>query len=143
MLGLKSPTLMRHTLSTVDREFGLDEHRLRRADFSASKSSTTRKHSSRMRTNRTITRPSSEPVSMRPIVDRQTPVKTLPSLAVGNNHTNINFTHNEDPLITNNFFEKLFIVLLVVIGTMYFLKRMELVNQRRKEGAHKIMNQGS
>ena len=36
-----------------------------------------------MRTDRAVTRPSSEPVSMRPIVDRQTPVKTLPSLAVG------------------------------------------------------------
>ena len=44
----------------------------------------TRKHSSRMHTDRAITRPSSESVSMRPIVDRQTPVKTLPSLAVGN-----------------------------------------------------------
>ena len=43
----------------------------------------TRKHSSRMHTDRAVTRPSSEPVSMRPIVDRQTPVKTLPSLAVG------------------------------------------------------------
>ena len=38
-----------------------------------------------MHTNRAITRPSSESVSMRPIGDRQTPVKTLPSLAVGNN----------------------------------------------------------
>ena len=36
-----------------------------------------------MHTDRAVTRPSSEPVSMRPIVDRQTPVKTLPSLAVG------------------------------------------------------------
>ena len=62
---------------------------------------------------------------------------------IHNNHTNINLTHNEDPLTTNNFFEKLFIVLLVIIGTMYFLKRMELVNQQRKERAHKIMNQGS
>ena len=43
-----------------------------------------KKHSSRMRTDRAITRPSSEPVFMRSIVDRQTPVKTLPSLAVGN-----------------------------------------------------------
>ena len=33
-----------------------------------------------MRTDRAVTRPSSEPVSMRPIVDRQTSVKTLPSL---------------------------------------------------------------
>ena len=39
-----------------------------------------------MRTDRAVTRPSSEPVFMRPIVDRQTPVKTLPSLAVGNNY---------------------------------------------------------
>ena len=38
-----------------------------------------------MRTDRTVTRPSSEPVSMRLIVDRQTPVKTLPPLAVGKN----------------------------------------------------------
>ena len=37
-----------------------------------------------MRTDRAVTRPSSEPVFMRPIVDRQTPVKTLPSLAVSN-----------------------------------------------------------
>ena len=36
-----------------------------------------------MHTNRAVTRPSSEPVSTRPIVDRQTPAKTLPSLAVG------------------------------------------------------------
>ena len=42
----------------------------------------TRKHSSRMHTDRIATRPSSEPVSMRLIVDRQTLVKTLPSLAV-------------------------------------------------------------
>ena len=45
----------------------------------------TRKHSSRIRTDRAVTRPSSEPVSMRSIVDTQTPVNTLPSLAVGNN----------------------------------------------------------
>ena len=38
-----------------------------------------------MRTAHTITWLSSEPVSMRPIVARQTPMKTLPSLAVGNN----------------------------------------------------------
>ena len=41
-------------------------------------------HSSRMHTDHAVTRPSSEPVAMRPIVDRQTPVKTLPFLAVGN-----------------------------------------------------------
>ena len=40
-----------------------------------------------MRTDRALTRPSSDRVAMRPIVDRQTPVKTLPSLAVGNNST--------------------------------------------------------
>ena len=34
-----------------------------------------------MRTDR-ASEPGSEPVAMRPIVDRQTPVKTLPSLAV-------------------------------------------------------------
>ena len=39
-----------------------------------------------MRTDRAVTRPNSEPVSTRPIVDRQTPVKTLRSLAVGKNH---------------------------------------------------------
>ena len=33
---------------------------------------------------------SSEPVSMRPIVDRQTPVKTLPSLAVGKKLKHVN-----------------------------------------------------
>ena len=32
-----------------------------------------------MRTDRAVTRPSSKRVAMRPIVDRQTPVKTLPS----------------------------------------------------------------
>ena len=37
-----------------------------------------------MRTDRAVTRTSSERVAMRQIVDRQTPVKTLPSLAVGN-----------------------------------------------------------
>ena len=44
----------------------------------------TRNDSSRMRTDHSVTRPSSESVSMRPIVDRQTPVKTLPSPALGN-----------------------------------------------------------
>ena len=39
----------------------------------------TRKHSSRMRTDRAVTRMSSERIAKRPIVDRQTPVKTLPS----------------------------------------------------------------
>ena len=39
----------------------------------------TRKHSSRMRADRAVTRRGSEIVAMRPIVDRQTPVKTLPS----------------------------------------------------------------
>ena len=38
-----------------------------------------------MLTDRAITRPSSEPVGMGPIVDKQTRVKTLPSLAVGKN----------------------------------------------------------
>ena len=37
-----------------------------------------------MRTNHTATRKSSDQVAMRPIVDRQMSVKTLPSLAVGN-----------------------------------------------------------
>ena len=46
--------------------------------------SITRKLSSRLRTDRAVTRPSSEPISMRPIVDRQTAAKTLPSPAVGN-----------------------------------------------------------
>ena len=32
-----------------------------------------------------LRRSSSEPVTVRPTVDRQTPVKTLPSLAVGKN----------------------------------------------------------
>ena len=39
----------------------------------------TRKHSTRMRTDRAVTRSSSQQVAMRPIVDRQTRVKTLPS----------------------------------------------------------------
>ena len=54
----------------------------------------TRKRSSRMHakyTNRAVTRPSSEPVSMRPIVDRQTPMKTLPSLAAGKNVSSCSF----------------------------------------------------
>ena len=38
-----------------------------------------------MHTDHAVSRLSSEPVSMRPIVDRQTPMKTLPSLAVGKN----------------------------------------------------------
>ena len=40
--------------------------------------------SSRMRTDRAVTRSSSERVTTMPIVGRQTHVKTLPSLAVGN-----------------------------------------------------------
>ena len=57
-----------------------------------------RKHSSRMRTDRAVTRSSSEPVSMRPIVDRQAPVKTLPSLAVGNEGY---FNSNKKYSVTN------------------------------------------
>ena len=38
-----------------------------------------------MRTDRAATRPNHDPVAMGPIVDRQTTVKTLPSLAVGKN----------------------------------------------------------
>ena len=38
-----------------------------------------------MRTDRAVTRTSSERVAIRPIEDRQTSVKTLPSLAVGKN----------------------------------------------------------
>ena len=48
----------------------------------------TRKHSSRMHSDRAVTKLNSEPVSMRPIVDRQTPMKTLTSLAVGKKHRN-------------------------------------------------------
>ena len=40
-----------------------------------------------MRTDRAVTRTSSERVASRPIVDRQTPMKTLP-LAVGKNQQN-------------------------------------------------------
>ena len=47
--------------------------------------SLTRKHSSRMRTDRAITMMTNDRAAMWPIVDRQTPVKTLPSLTVGNN----------------------------------------------------------
>ena len=57
----------------------------------------TRNHSSRMRTDHTVTRPSSEPVFMRSIVDRQTPVKTLPSLAVGNQGPQPNLLHRITP----------------------------------------------
>ena len=42
-----------------------------------------------MHTECAITRQSSEPVAMRPIVDRQTPVKTLLALAVGNKRTSL------------------------------------------------------
>ena len=38
-----------------------------------------RKHSSRTHADHAVTRISSEPVAMRPIVNRQTPVKTLHS----------------------------------------------------------------
>ena len=38
-----------------------------------------------MRTDRAVTRMTGDQVVMRLIVDRQTPVKTLPSLAVGKN----------------------------------------------------------
>ena len=51
-----------------------------------------------MHTARAVTRPSSEPVSMRPIVDRQTPVKTLPSLAVGNKE----YTETDYPIVTGH-----------------------------------------
>ena len=37
-----------------------------------------------MHTDRAVIRLNSERVAMSPFVDRQTPVKTLPSLAVGN-----------------------------------------------------------
>ena len=47
-----------------------------------------------MRTDRAVTRPSSEPVATRLIVDRQTPVKTLPSLAVGNKIVHYNKAHS-------------------------------------------------
>ena len=46
-------------------------------------------HSSRMRTDRKVTMMSSDRVAMMPIVNRQTPVKTLPSLAVGNYKFNV------------------------------------------------------
>ena len=45
----------------------------------------TRKHSSSTRTYRDITIMTSDRDAKRPIVDRQTPVKTLPSLTVGKN----------------------------------------------------------
>ena len=48
-----------------------------------------------MRTDRAVTRLSSEPVAMRPIMDRQTPVEALSSLAVGNNKTS-QFTVTND-----------------------------------------------
>ena len=52
-------------------------------DF-AENSMKTKKHSSRMCTDREVTRMSSGQVAMRRTVDRQTPVTTLPSLAVDN-----------------------------------------------------------
>ena len=42
-----------------------------------------------MRTDNAVTRMSSEPVSVRPIVDRQMPVKILPSLAVDNQRSQV------------------------------------------------------
>ena len=65
----------------TDGPFDSGKRKIRESE----KDQRTRKHSSRMQTDQDVTRPTSEPVSMRPIVDRQTPVKTLPSLAVGNN----------------------------------------------------------
>ena len=43
-----------------------------------------------MRTDHAVTRPNSESARMRPIVDRQTPVKTLSSLAVGKKYVHWN-----------------------------------------------------
>ena len=65
----------------------------------------TRKHSNRMCTGRTVTRPSNEPVSMRPIVDRQTPVKTLPFLAVGKSFIQL-MNHFKTTLHSKNAFQK-------------------------------------
>ena len=47
--------------------------------FDSKASISTRKHSSRMHTESAVTRPNNERVAMRPIVVRQTPVKSLPS----------------------------------------------------------------
>ena len=57
-----------------------------------------------MLTDRAVKRLSSERVAMRPIMDRQTPVKTLPSLAVGNNKCVVTVeerhcVRNTDPLM--------------------------------------------
>ena len=67
-----------------------------------------------MHTDRAITRPSSESVSMRPIVDRQTPVKTLPSLAVGNNsHSTENYVWLDLDLLGINRSSTIFRVTLI------------------------------
>ena len=55
-----------------------------------------------MLTDHAVTRLSSEPVYMKPIVDRQRPVKTLPSLAVGKNNNNIH-SHLAIISTTNNY----------------------------------------
>ena len=47
-----------------------------------------------MRTDRAVTGPSSEPVAIRLIVDRQTPVKTLSTLVVGNKIAHYNKAHS-------------------------------------------------
>ena len=53
-----------------------------------------------MRTDHAVTRTSNERVPMRPIVDRQTTVKTLPPLAVSNNnYNNVLLTNSSESMI--------------------------------------------
>ena len=60
----------------------LQKHKIVHVRINRQKHVQTRKYSSRMRTDRAATRMTSDRVAMWPIVDRQTTVKTLPSLAV-------------------------------------------------------------
>ena len=64
----------------------------------------TRKRSSRMHTDHAVPRLSSELVAMRPTVDRQTPVKTLPSLAVGKHMDPIQIARSSDMTRETNFY---------------------------------------
>ena len=74
-------------------------------DF-AENSMKTKKHFSRMCTDRAVTRMSSGRVALRRTVDRQTPVKTLPSLAVGNERNCIPRTSLDPPLVSDALLEK-------------------------------------
>ena len=79
---------------------------------------TTRKHPSSIRTDRAITRMTSDRVAKRPIVDRQTRVKTLPSLAVGKYRITCNVKvpqYNSNPTDSVQIEDKTWLVFFTVI----------------------------